>query len=356
MAKGHISSQELKTMSDEEARYLVFYSGFSTASTITNVSGRGVGLDVVKTNIEQLNGLADIGPGPAGGTKFSISLPLTLSTSRVLLVNCSGEVYAIPTSSVERIIRVDQKDVYTVGAKETINVGGRSLSLVRLHELLELPSQNAVKADGKISVIILGAAEKRVAFAVDGLEGETEIVIKSLGRMMARVRNVSGATILGTGKVVIILNISDMVKSSKNYSHRAARGAEPEGPSVAKLQAKTVLVVDDSITTRILEKNILESAGYQVLLANDGMEALEVLRANRCDLIVSDVDMPRMSGFDLTSKVKTDERLRDMPVILVTALDSAADRERGLEAGADTYMVKHDFDQKSLLETIEQLI
>ncbi|MDP1809447.1 MAG: hybrid sensor histidine kinase/response regulator [Actinomycetota bacterium] len=360
LARGLISSQELKTLTDEDAHYLIFYSGFSTASTITNVSGRGVGLDVVKKNIEQLNGLVNISTRRQGGTRFSINLPLTLSTSRVLLVNCCGEIYAIPTSSVERIVRVAKKDIYTVGTKETIDVSGRSLSLVRLAQMLELPEQTAAAAEDKLSVIILGTAEKRVAFAVDALEGETEIVIKSLGKMMARVRNVSGATILGTGKVVIILNIGDMIKSAKTYGHRKHDKALPEEAAAdlahADTDTKTVLVVDDSITTRIMEKNILESAGYNVFLANDGIEALATLRTNRCDLIVSDVDMPRMNGFDLTQKVKGDDRLRDMPVILVTALDSAADRERGLEAGADAYMIKHEFDQKNLLETIEQLI
>lgn len=358
LAKGLISSQELKTLTDEDAQYLIFASGFSTASTISNVSGRGVGLDVVKKNIEQLNGMVNVTTHRHGGTKFSINLPLTMSTSRVLLVNCSGEIYAIPTSSVERIIRVAKKDIYTVGAKETIDVSGRSLSLVRLSELLELPEGSAATNEDKLSVIILGAAEKRVAFAVDALEGETEIVIKNLGKMISRVRNVSGATILGTGKVVIILNIGDMVKSAKTYGHRKHDQAlqEEADTDLSHIKAKTVLVVDDSITTRIMEKNILESAGYQVFLANDGIEALATLRINRCDLVLSDVDMPRMNGFDLTQKVKRDDRLRDMPVILVTALDSAADRERGLEAGADAYMIKHEFDQKNLLETIEQLI
>lgn len=353
LAKGLIGSQELKTMTEKDAQYLIFSSGFSTASTISNVSGRGVGLDVVKTNIERLNGLVSIGSCKHGGTKFTISLPLTLSTSRVLLANCAGETYAIPTSSVERIIRVARKDIYTVGATETLDVGGRSLSLVRLAEMLELPGE--VSGGGKLSVIILGAAEKRVAFAVDALEGETEIVIKSLGKMMSRVRNVSGATILGTGKVVIILNAADMVKSAKTYSHKAENSVS-ENSSNDGNRIKSILVVDDSITTRIMEKNILESAGYHVFLANDGMEALESLRTDHCDLIISDVDMPRMGGFDLTKKVKLDERLRDTPVILVTALDSASDRERGLEAGADSYMIKHEFDQNTLLETIDQLI
>lgn len=356
LRKGLISQAEAKTISDDEAGFLIFRSGFSTADSVTNVSGRGVGLDVVKKNIEQLNGLVDVAKGACGGVKFSISLPLTLSTSRVLLVKTAGETFALPTSAVERIIRISKTEVFTVGTKETINIGNRSLSLVRLGEILELPAKASAGDDDKISVIILGAAEKRVAFAVDSLVGETEIVIKSLGKMLSRVRNVAGATILGNGKVVMILSISDLIKSSKTYGHYDAGATSKAQPAVKPGDLKTVLVVDDSITTRILEKNILETAGYTVCLANDGLEALETLKANRCDLIISDIDMPRMNGLDLTSKVKRNENLRDLPIILVTALDSDEDRERGLEAGADAYIVKHNFNQKNLLDTVEQLI
>jgi two-component system, chemotaxis family, sensor kinase CheA len=350
--KGLATEQELKILSEEEARYLIFQSGFSTAGSISNVSGRGVGMDVVKNNIEQLNGMIEIGPGASAGTKFMISLPLTLSTSRVLLVKSMGETYALPTSAVERIIRVDETEISTLGTKEAINIDGRCLSLVRLGELLELP-QTTIEESAKLSVIILGAAEKRVAFVVDSLVGETEVVIKPLGKMMSRVRNVSGATILGTGEVVITLNVSDLIRSSKVAGQVVTIGKH-QG-AVATSESKSVLVVDDSITTRILEKNILESAGYQVVLANDGIEALEALKSTPCDIIVSDIDMPRMNGLDLTVKIKRDQRFAEMPVILVTSLDSPADRERGLDAGADAYIVKHAFDQRSLLETIEQL-
>ena len=226
-----------------------------------------------------------------------------------------------------------------------------------MRDVLEVPDDGELPAPGKLPVIILGAAEKRVAFAVDSLLGETEIVIKSLGKMMSRVRNVSGATILGSGQVVMILNVGDMIKSARQAKRRSAPAPKTPPPDVLnEKKVVAVLVVDDSITTRIMEKNILESAGYQVSLANDGVEALETLRHNHFDLVVSDVDMPRMNGFELTAHVKESEGLQNLPVVLVTALDSAADKERGLECGAAAYIVKRSFDQQNLLDTIEQLV
>ncbi len=356
--KGVLSTSESTALSDEDARLLIFQSGFSTATKVTNVSGRGIGLDVVKTNIEKLNGLVSVSAGASGGTRFTFNLPLTLSTSRVLLVQSSGETYAIPTTAVERIIRIDRSDIFTIGDKEAIQVAGRSLSVVNVEDVLELPHFQNEEAPAKVPVIILGAAEKRVAFAVDALQGETEIVIKSLGSTMSRVRNVSGATILGNGKVVMILNVTDMIKSAKRAGqHRTAPApSDKKWAEQASPEAVNVLIVDDSITTRIMEKNILEAAGYKVSLANDGLEAFETLQRNQFDLMISDVDMPRMNGFELTSKVKATAELKDLPVVLVTALDSATDKARGLECGADAYIVKHSFDQKNLLETIEQLV
>ncbi len=363
LEKRVITPQEEKTISDEDVRFLIFQSGFSTASEVTNVSGRGVGLDVVKTNIEELNGLVSIDGGARGGTKLSFTLPLTLSTSRVLLVKCADQSFAIPTSAVERIIRIDRDEVFTVGNRDAIRVGERSMSLIKIADALGLEELEEDRHESqKLSIIILGAAEKRVAFAVGGLLGETEIVIKSLGKMLSRVRNISGATILGNGKVVMILNITDLIKSARRYGTHDQSRIEPGGGEarvrelVSTPADKHILIVDDSITTRILEKNILESAGYDVTLAKDGVEAFENLQEKPFDLMIADIEMPRMDGFELTTKVKKDQGLGGLPIILVTALDSAADRERGLDSGADAYIVKHSFDQKNLLEAIEQLI
>lgn len=352
---GMMSAVELRTLSDREVMFLIFKSGFSTAGAVSNVSGRGVGLDVVRQNVEALKGMIELESTLGVGTKFSIILPLTLSTSRVLLAKASGETFAVPTSSIERILRVSKSQIHTVGNKQAVKIDERPVSLVRLDEILELPASELVQEiSERIPVIVLGSAEKRVAFAVEGLVGETEVVVKSLSKQMSRVRNVAGATILGTGKVVMILNVADLLKSARSRDAVGDLFAVKEAPE--QKRQSSVLVVDDSITTRTLEKNILEAAGFRVHVARDGLEAMETLKHISCDLVVSDVDMPGMNGLDLTAKLKSDQKLKDKPVVLVTSLESQDDRERGIEVGADAYIVKSGFNQQDLLHTIQQLL
>jgi two-component system chemotaxis sensor kinase CheA len=191
---------------------------------------------------------------------------------------------------------------------------------------------------------------------VDGVVGQQESVVKSLGKQLARVRNVAGATILGTGQVIMTLNPSDLIKSARGVKGRATIAARTTQAKAEKVERSTVLVVDDSSTTLTLEKNILEMAGYEVRVATDGAEALKILQSDSCDLVVSDILMPGMDGFELTTSVREDPKLKEVPVILVTALESRADKERGIEIGADAYIVKSTFDQENLLQTVEQLI
>jgi two-component system chemotaxis sensor kinase CheA len=207
-------------------------------------------------------------------------------------------------------------------------------------------------------VVVLAAAERRMAFAVDALAGEQEVVIKGLGRQLSRVGGVAGATVMGSGEVVLILNVADLIKLGLRSDRRSVAAALVKAaPTVETRARKSILVVDDSITTRTLEKNILEAAGYTVHLATDGQEALGTIAVSGVpDLIVSDVVMPRLDGFGLTQRVREDPNTASVPVILVTSLDSAEDKARGIEVGADAYITKSSFDQNNLLETIEQLI
>lgn len=352
---GMMSAVELRALSDREVMFLIFKSGLSTAGAVSNVSGRGVGLDVVRQNVEALKGMIELESTLGVGTKFSIILPLTLSTSRVLLAKASGETFAVPTSSIERILRISKSQIHTVGNKQAVSIDERPVSLVRLDEILELPAGDLVQGiSERVPVIVLGSAEKRVAFAVEGLVGETEVVVKGLSKQMSRVRNVAGATILGTGKVVMILNVADLLKTARSRDAASDLFAVKEQPK--QVRQSTVLVVDDSITTRTLEKNILEAAGFCVHVAKDGLEAIETLKHVSCDLVVSDVDMPGMNGLDLTARLKSDHKLKDKPVVLVTSLESQDDRERGIEVGADAYIIKSGFDQQDLLHTIQQLL
>ena len=356
---GLVAPEDMETMSDEEAMRLIFAPGLSTSTIITDTSGRGVGMDVVRKNVEALHGHVEVGSTPGQGTTLTMVLPLTLATTQELLVRVDNHTYGLPISDVERIRRIYPRDISTVEGKEAIVVDDDPVALVRLSSVLELPLQEEEDArpDQKMPVVILRAGKRRVAFLVDAVVGQQESVVKSLGRQLSRVRNVAGATILGTGQVIMTLNPSDLMKSARLTEGRVS--VKPTRASQAKVKEihrPTVLVVDDSLTTRTLEKNILETSGYEVKVANDGTEALNILQSDSCDLVVTDVLMPRMNGFELTAAVRGDSKLKGIPVILVTSLESRADKERGIEVGADAYVVKSSFDQTNLLQTIEQLI
>jgi two-component system chemotaxis sensor kinase CheA len=256
----------------------------------------------------------------------------------------------IPTAHVERVIRFKVADIKTVENRETISFEGSALSLARLYDVLSIKA-NAPRDDEKLHVLVLHAAGERIAFLVDEILSEQEVIAKPLGRQLSRARNLAGATVLGTGKMVPIINVHELMKSAAK-SKRASTD-----PGLTPTQKRrSVLIAEDSITSRTLMKNILESAGYDVRTAVDGLEAFTFLKEMSCDIVVSDVEMPRMTGFDLTAKIRADQRLAATPVVLVTALDSREDRERGLDVGANAYIVKGSLDQSDLLQTIQRLI
>jgi two-component system chemotaxis sensor kinase CheA len=348
-----LSRDAAQSLSRYDLLALIFQPGLSTSPIITEVSGRGVGLDVVRRNVEALQGRVEVHSQPGQGTTFALTLPLTLISTHCLLVQAAGHTFALPLSTIERIIPVFPHDLTSLEGQPAISYQGRPLALVRLADVLQLPqAQPSIDPNGKAPAIILATAGQRITFLVDRLLDEQEVVVKNLGQQLARVPNVAGATILGTGQVVLILNVPDLVKS-------AQRAAGPQRPLVEAPSSparKVILIVDDSITTRTLEKNILTTAGYEVKLAFDGQEALEALRQGPCDLVVSDIDMPHLDGFDLTEKLRQDERYQHLPVILVSSLNSPQDKARGIAVGADAYIVKSTFDQDNLLDTIRQLI
>lgn len=349
-----LTAREAAGLGDRETMEFIFRSGLSTSTRVTELSGRGVGLDVVRKNLEQLHGLIEVETSRGQGAAFTLTLPLTLASIHVLLVEVANQMVAIPTTTLERISRVDPTAVSSVQGRLVIHADGRPLPLVSLAQMLDLPhDQKLLEAGRKAPVIVMGAVEKRVAFLVDALHGTREVVIKNMGRQLRRVRNVAGAAILGTGQVVIILNVVDLMNTALAGSPPITETSSVEAGAGVR---RRVLVVDDSITTRTLEKNIIENAGYEVLVAADGLEAWALIQCERLDVIVSDVAMPRMDGFALTEKVKDGGRFNDIPVVLVTSLDSPRDRIRGMEAGADAYIAKGAFDQQELLETIERLI
>ncbi len=358
VGQGILSQTEADALHDADAANLVFRSGLSTSQRVSHISGRGVGLDVVRQNVADLHGSLSVDSSPGRGTTFTMVLPLTLASSRGLLLTAAGQTFALPLTTVERMILIRQADVTVVDGKDAILDQGQPVALVRLASLLELPVETAAEGaaeTGPNIVIIISVAGKRLGLMVDNLVGEQEIVIKNLGKQLVKVGGFMGATMLGSGQIILVLHAADLLKLA-SWSH--PRRTNPvKRPSVKPTRPKTVLVVDDSITTRTLEKNILETRGYQVKLATNGEEALSVLVSDSQlpDLIVTDVNMPRLNGFDLTQRLKRDGRTKNIPVILVTSLDSPADKARGIEVGADAYIVKSRFDQGNLLAMIEQL-
>ncbi|MDD5036400.1 MAG: response regulator, partial [Methylococcaceae bacterium] len=321
--------------------------------TVTDISGRGLGLAIVQEKVVKLNGTLTFDSRPNAGTTFRLVLPLTLATFRGVVIRCGEYPFIVPTVNVDRVLRIDRNQVKTVENCKTIRIRNELVALVKLAEVLELRAKPVAEAAAKMQVIVIGGGSGRIAFEVDEILNEQEVLVKPLGKQLTRVRNISGATILGTGQVAPILNVSDLLTSAMHWST-----ASIPRQTIEKIEeeAKSLLVVEDSITTRTLLKNILEASGYDVGTAVDGLDALTQLRERSFDLVVSDVMMPRLNGFELTAKIREDKRLTEIPVVLVTAQESLEDRERGIEVGANAYIVKSSFDQSNLLETIRRLV
>ncbi|HEX2157789.1 MAG TPA: hybrid sensor histidine kinase/response regulator [Actinomycetes bacterium] len=350
--RGLLSAEEADRADDREVLDLIFRSGFSTATQVTGLSGRGVGLDVVREHVERLHGTITLDTQAGRGTRFRLELPLTVATTLCLLVGAAGRHFGLPVTNVVRIERARAEEMGWVGGNQVVPVDGRPLPVLPAATLLGLePSAGA----GARTVVVVGSAERRIALAVESLDGVQEVVIKPLPWPFARVGGTAGAATLASGEVVMILNAADLTRPG--WAGDPGRsGAAPAPAEIAPAAQATVLVVDDSAVTRTLEKSILEAAGYQVRVAPDGAAALDLLGREPCDLVVTDIEMPRLDGFSLTARVRADERLRGLPVVLVTSLDSEDDRRRGVEVGADAYIVKGAFDQDRLLETIRRLI
>lgn len=342
--------ETLERMSDHDALQLVFESGVSTSRIISSISGRGVGLAIVREALERLGGHVTVESARGEGTRFRLCFPLSFAMMRAVLVRAAGRDCVIPAANVELSSRVPALEVKRVENRETVVVSGEVIALASLARLLGLEA-GAADPDGAQTFVLMHAADRRIAFAVDQVVGVQEILVKPLGNQLSRVRNIAGATVLGNGRVVPVLNVADLFRGALLDRPEAAAPSAP-GHRPARL---SVLIAEDSITSRTLLKNILESAGYLVRTAIDGLDALTQLKTESCDIVVSDVEMPRMDGFQLTAALRGDSRFASLPVILVTGLESRADRERGIDVGASAYLVKSSFDQGSLIDVIQKL-
>jgi len=345
------TTEELERMPDAEALQFVFESGISTSRIITSMSGRGVGLAIVRDTLERLGGHVTVESSPGAGTRFRLSFPLSFTMMRGLLVETAGRACILPAANVELTARVPLDEIKRMENRDTVLISGEVVSLASLARLLEVDGTAQSDPDGFQPMVLLHAAERRIAFAVDQVVGVQEILVKPLGRQLSRVRNVAGATVLGNGRVVPVLNVADLFRSAL-LGQSSTLAVAPTSPRTTPGRL-SVLVAEDSITSRTLLKNILESSGYLVRTAIDGSDALTQLKTESFDIVVSDVEMPRMDGFELTAAIRGDSRFAS--VILVTGLESRADRERGIDVGANAYIVKSSFDQTSLIDVIQKL-
>ncbi len=352
VAKGLVSRENIQSMVDEQVFQLLFAPGFSTSEEVTEISGRGVGLDVVRETVIRLKGMVEVSSDPSLGTSFIIRLPLTLAITKSLLVMAGSDTYAIPVDSVIETVRIDLDNLKTVETKDVITVRGHILPVVKLHDIFGLPAKGILEKKF-FPVLIVQSVEKRVGLLVDELIGRQEIISKSMGDPLKHVKHISGATILGSGKVVMILDIPSIIHSAEGGVVRPSE-AKPKGAPGKK--KKTILLAEDTLTTAMLEKNILESVGYSVVIARDGQEALDKASQEKFDLVISDVLMPRMDGFELVTRLRREKNYKEIPIIIVTTRESDEDKRKGMEAGANAYLLKSDFTSEGLLETIERLL
>ncbi|HET6338295.1 MAG TPA: hybrid sensor histidine kinase/response regulator [Polyangiales bacterium] len=339
---------------DQDALRMIFEAGFSTAPSVTDVSGRGVGLDVVRSQVEGLRGSVGVTYESGRFTCFSMLLPLTVTTLRALLIRAGSEIFALPSTNVEKLLRAGASELAQLQGRETLLTNEAPLPLVALAEIVGAETSPPMAAQGKLPIVILGQPGERIALAVDELITEQDVVVKTLGKRIRKLRHVSGATLLPNGRVALLLHTGEILRTA--LGRVPARRAGGIFQATEQPSRKQILLVDDSSTTRTLEKSILEAAGFEITTAVDGAQAWQILQEQGADLVVSDVEMPNMTGFELAQNIRGSKRFRELPIILLTSLDSEQDRARGLESGADAYLVKSAFDQSNLLETIRQLL
>ncbi|WQV33809.1 chemotaxis histidine kinase/response regulator CheAY2 [Helicobacter pylori] len=340
--KGVISERDAESMSDREAFNLIFKPGFSTAKVVSNVSGRGVGMDVVKTNIEKLNGIIEIDSEVGVGTTQKLKIPLTLAIIQALLVGVQEEYYAIPLSSVLETVRISQDEIYTVDGKSVLRLRDEVLSLVRLSDIFKVDA--ILESNSDVYVVIIGLADQKIGVIVDYLIGQEEVVIKSLGYYLKNTRGIAGATVRGDGKITLIVDVGAMMEMAKNIKVNITTLMNESENTKSKNSPSdyVVLAIDDSSTDRAIIRKCLKPLGITLLEATNGLEGLEMLKNGDKipDAILVDIEMPKMDGYTFASEVRKYNKFKNLPLIAVTSRVTKTDRMRGVESGMTEYITK----------------
>ncbi len=340
--KGVISERDAEGMSDREAFNLIFKPGFSTAKVVSNVSGRGVGMDVVKTNIEKLNGIIEIDSEVGVGTTQKLKIPLTLAIIQALLVGVQEEYYAIPLSSVLETVRISQDEIYTVDGKSVLRLRDEVLSLVRLSDIFKVDA--ILESNSDVYVVIIGLADQKIGVIVDYLIGQEEVVIKSLGYYLKNTRGIAGATVRGDGKITLIVDVGAMMDMAKSIKVNITTLMNESENTKSKNSPSdyVVLAIDDSSTDRAIIRKCLKPLGITLLEASNGLEGLEMLKNGDKipDAILVDIEMPKMDGYTFASEVRKYNKFKNLPLIAVTSRVTKTDRMRGVESGMTEYITK----------------
>lgn len=342
-------------LTEVELMEFLFLPGFSTRESVTEISGRGVGLDVVHEMVRDVGGTVRAVSEPGQGMHFYLQLPLTLSVLRTLVVEIAGEPYAFPLARIDRALMLPKDDIDVVAGRQYFTIDGQHIGLISAHQVLEL--QESTRHSDTLPVIVISDRLNSYGLVVDRFVGESDLVVQPLDPRLGKIPDISTAALLEDGSPILIIDVEDMVHSVDNLlGGRRLRQVSRATSATMGPTRKRILVVDDSITVREVERQLLANHGYEVEVAVDGMDGWNAVRTGHYDLVISDVDMPRMDGFEMVSQIKHDARLSALPVMIVSYKGSEEDRNRGLEAGANYYLSKSSFHDETLLQAVVDLI
>jgi two-component system sensor histidine kinase and response regulator WspE len=354
VTRGLANTEAVAAMNEAELFEFLLLPGFTLASSVTEISGRGVGLDVVRELLRRLRGTIRVSSRLREGTQFQLHLPLTMSVVRALLVEVSGEAYALPLATITCALKLPRTAIVSLSGRPHFTLRERRIGLISAHHVLET---RGTATPGEISVVVLNGGGGEVGLVVDRLLGERELVIQPLDARLGKIKDVSAGGLMEDGTPVLILDVEDVARSMERFAAGGdLAGLAADSAPGARAPRKRVLVIDDSLTVRELERKLLTQGGYDVEVAVDGMDGWNAIRAGRFDLIVTDIDMPRLDGIELVRLVRQDPRLKSLPVMIVSYKDRPEDRHRGLEAGADYYLAKAGFHDQTLLSAVANLI